>query len=482
MFNKNFSDELNGLIQAGEIFSAAFCNMDCKYCYIPKTDELKDMHKTIIEALKSDNYIEILKKVYCDGESLTSLSFWGTEPTLTLEHIVSKVDKLYAEFKNLNAFDFSTNLLSHYKEIIKFTNAIEKQNRKTNFSMQVSLDGPPEITDYNRKKGSTNAIINNLLDLVKTFCVKKYKNVNIKINFKSTLSMENIIMMVENPNKIEEYFDFFENLFERIDTILNNDKSDNIDIVLSISPTHVVPGSYTSLDGKHLAIFYRLIDTIGKSKKYKYTNTWGQFKIIFHNLLDTNYLAETIPSRITCSGGDCNLGYDINENAHICHRMFFLNNDEYIKGLIENSNDKNWDLKLTEKKSSIDFIKKFYTPNINNSYDMIRFLYLNRGFHDFIKTRQEFVYCALKELAFAGQASPIYLHDDNMALLFSYVVSLAFTCSAESLVVNGQLNSISLSLIRALANGVFEYIIEDYAKTREDKKNLYLRKEMYNEC
>jgi hypothetical protein len=66
---------------AVEMFSAGWCNLQCKYCYIPKTDFLRTVHKNIIEKIKNGSLLEEISKIF--GEDLESLSHWGTEPTLT---------------------------------------------------------------------------------------------------------------------------------------------------------------------------------------------------------------------------------------------------------------------------------------------------------------------------------------------------------------------------------------------------------------
>ena len=56
-----------------ELFSAAWCNLDCTYCYIPKhTDFAKSKHNEIIEKVitKAKNIstkIKLIKSIKCDN-------------------------------------------------------------------------------------------------------------------------------------------------------------------------------------------------------------------------------------------------------------------------------------------------------------------------------------------------------------------------------------------------------------------------------
>lgn len=471
MFNSGFSKGLKNVLTAGEFFSAAFCNMNCKYCYIPKTEGLKEAHRQIEQALDDGTFIEVLKKVF--ENRLTSLSFWGTEPTLTLAKITKQVPELFKAFPELKQFDFSTNLLSHHRSILEFADQLEEHGEKIKFSFQVSLDGPPEITDYNRHPNSTALIIKHLEEIFKELFSRRFENVEIKISFKATLSIENIRDLVNDPDKLEGYADFFEGLFSNLHKIrvkADPDRKSGVTCRLAATPTHVVPGSYTSLDGKIIAQFYKKLDALGRSHRYRHFDTFGQVRMLIERMFEQAYLAESKAARTTCSGGDCNFAFDKDAYMHICHRMLFLNNDEYIDAIVGDEN--NWDKRLAEN-SSIDFIKKFYTPHIENDYDMIRTMYLLRGYHDFIKSRQEFAYILIKELAFAGQLNPLYLYNDLWAQMFSFFLATSFTCPAEALIVNGRLNTIPISIIRAFGNGLFQFSIEDYVKRYRNRVKKY---------
>ena len=74
MLEKDVKDILkSSRIEAAELFSAAVCNLDCSYCYIPKKDpRLSTYHKNILNKINSDVFIKELAEMY--GENLTPLS------------------------------------------------------------------------------------------------------------------------------------------------------------------------------------------------------------------------------------------------------------------------------------------------------------------------------------------------------------------------------------------------------------------------
>ena len=69
-----------------ELFSAAWCNLDCTYCYIPKHNKfIVEKHKKIIEeVIEVVVIVDRIKKLY--GNQLKVVSHWGTEPSLTIQH------------------------------------------------------------------------------------------------------------------------------------------------------------------------------------------------------------------------------------------------------------------------------------------------------------------------------------------------------------------------------------------------------------
>ena len=89
----------NQRLVAGELFTAGVCNMNCKYCYIPKTGSLKKVHDKLIEKLESGEYVSDLEYVY--GKNMEALALWGTEPTLTLDKVTKLLPKLFSTFKKL---------------------------------------------------------------------------------------------------------------------------------------------------------------------------------------------------------------------------------------------------------------------------------------------------------------------------------------------------------------------------------------------
>lgn len=100
-------------------------------------------------------------------------------------------------------------------------------NNEYNVYLQISIDGQPEINDYNRGEGTTQKVIinyNHLVDLVNEY--NHLHNVNLFITTKSTLSPDNFCSRGEDdlypdvnflPNLFTNWMEFFVNNFYRTD-------------------------------------------------------------------------------------------------------------------------------------------------------------------------------------------------------------------------------------------------------------------------
>jgi sulfatase maturation enzyme AslB (radical SAM superfamily)/glycosyltransferase involved in cell wall biosynthesis len=448
MLNFNYQKKNKGF-EAAEILTTGYCPLNCRYCYIPKTSMMKDLHQEIIRRLKDNSYLDNLEKIA--GNKIHYLGLWGTEPALTLDILKDKLPEVHRRFRELKVISFSTSMM--FPESIRnFAKALSKYDIKLN--VQVSLDGPAFIVDENRFKGASKKIPQNFFRLVSDL-----QNTSSKINFcwKSTFTLENIREMSSN-SKINEFFSYFEKLNKKFREI-NKNPNINLDEE-SYSPTLAVPGKYTSEDGKKFAIFLKKFH----QKNHHTTYTWRLLRIVeFQNELSSRR------SMFTCSGGDSQIG--VGERYHICHRTFYLNNERYVKSVLEQSKIENWDVSLF-KKGSIDLLKKWYIPKIGDKKEEIRFRYVMRNYHDFWRFQMAYVKAMMTELALVGQAENRFLKDDNYLTLFALFVNTGFSCPVEAILNTGCIHLTPISILRILGNGAFQEIFEDFQKIYQKKQEV----------
>jgi len=428
---------------ATELMTSAWCPLDCKYCYIPKTDKMLSIHRKIEEDLKSGRSFGKIHSVF--GDSLRYLGFWGTEPSTTLPIIEEKLCNIHNLFPNLKKISFSTSLVNP-EVVASFANKCSDFD--IGCAIQVSVDGPSFIMDKNRFSGASAMIIKNVGKLVSI--LKSNNSRLVELRWKATLTIENIIEMVNDAYKIDEYYEYFKNLN---DIVL----SSGVDVSFSPTsyiPTLAVPCSYTSDDGKIFAKFLKLLYSKGITSAY------------FHRLAKIeDFQKELLGKRsmFTCSGGDSNCG--IENCLHICHRSFYFNIPEYIESLRMSKDFDNWDISTIES-GNMNIVSNNFIPKIDDAFGISRFKYNLRGYHDFWNLTLSNTFAMVRQAALCGQCNSRFIDDDWFTSLFSTFLNVAMSCPMENLLNTGSLHVVPISIIRMFGNGAFEELINELSERK----------------
>ena len=418
------------MYESVEVLTSGYCPFNCKYCYIPKTGAMLRLHQSIVGSL--DKFLE------CIPDNISALSFWGTEPALTLPSITSSLPKIKRALPRLREISFSTSMMYRPEVFSLFIR--EASALGVSLKIQISLDGPAFITDVNRMDGASELIPKHFLSLVKDI-----QDVNSKVEFrwKPTLTIDNMRLMSIEPDRISEYKEYFEDIYGRFNAVNRNS---NITLARGYAPTLVVPGKYTSRDGQ---VFYNFIKAIHQARLY--SSYHYRLKRII------SFFDELYKRRMfTCSGGDSNIG--LGWDMHICHRTFYLNQEAYVRSVLE-SDIENWDVSLF-RRGNIDMIRDYYIVEPDNELERTRFQYVLRGHHDFWRQHLQASYVLLKELAECGQVSSEYLENEGLCELFTIFLNSALNCPVESLLNAGSINIPLASLIRIFCNGAFKEILK----------------------
>jgi hypothetical protein len=158
----------------------------------------------------------------------------------------------------------------------------------------------------------------------------------------------------------------------------------------------------------------------------------------------------------TCSGGDSNSG--LGKNLHICHRSFYLDEENYVESILKQKGIENWDISLFNK-GTIDFMRKYYMVDTEQKPEVTRFLYIMRNYHDFWRFQIGYIRAMMIELALAGQVDREYLKNENLNVLFALFANTGLSCPIENLLNTGVSHFTPLSLIRLFGNGAFQEIL-----------------------
>ena len=446
---------------AMELFSSGWCNLDCAYCYIPKDDKfLMKFHRKIIENIKNGIYIKKLKELY--GNNLTSISHWGTEPTLTLQLFNDFYIKALEEFPKLENFKLSSNFMTNPKILSNFIKKFSiEDNRKFTFDIQISLDGPEWITDKNRIKGSTKKIVNNVIKFVDLINSEKLSdNKIIKIHFKCTSTRDDHKKLANDYDLLIDYYQFFDNILKQIYD--KNEKYRNIkNMPISCDPTIVVPQKFTKEDGQIISKLYDNQIKLKSENKYKYVKPDSTYYHRFKNRsLQLNELFIK-HKMFTCSAGDSCFSTDESLNIIPCHRAYYLNDDNYNDIVKKHLKNKKYETGIinskNEKCNNLEQVKKYYISNDDKT--LLNQMLLNRSYHDFFKSRHTTEVSIIKMMAECDQVSKVYTNYSNASYL-SIFTSICMNCCMENIFNNGSINVSDSYLLKLFGNGLAEKILK----------------------
>jgi len=395
------------------------------------------VHEEIETDLKSGKFIQRLRRIY--GEDLTHLGLWGTEPTLTLPLVEEYIPEVLQTFPNLEEIGFSTSLMAYPERILHFIRTL--LGRKLTLKVQISLDGPAFIVDINRVKGTAKKVPENFASLVDDINKLPLGDLKVAFSWKATHSIDNIRVFLDKPKRFDEYIAYFDRLNS---DFKQRNKQKNVTLRESQNPTLVVPGKYTSDDGKAFAKYLREFAMRGRTTSYT-----PRLERLF------TYPEEIHKRRVfSCSGGDSNLG--IGQSTHICHRTFYYDKDEYVESILD-TDIENWDVSLF-RRGTLDHIRENYI--VQGEPHFTRFKYVMRGYHDFWKFQLGFVKAMMIELARAGQVDLYYLENHRLLDLFALFISVALSCPMENLLNTGSIHLQLVSILRMFGNGAFREVVK----------------------
>jgi len=455
-----------------ELINAGKCNLNCTYCYIPKTGAMNAMHDDIAEYLSSGAFIEDMHRTL--GEELEAITLWGTEPTITLDLFTEKLPEIVERFPKLNHVGFSSNFISNTDSIVRLADALPT-GREFELKVQYSLDGPPYLNDETRgMKGVTNLIISNVLKFFADLNTLDLGDKMIRTNCKITWDSPIIQMLGADRAKVGEIYDFFNGVHGDILSILEDRSNDdpfcptydkgveNISMNLGVCMTLGIPGHYTVDDGKKLGIVFNEIHRLYTTERDRFPYVYGGFNKYVMDLCTMLDAREEIferPETFTCAAGDSEYGVDHKGYLHGCHRTFYLNDDRYVTSVKGDNERQNWD-KENFDSGKVDAVNKNVTAHVDDEYNKARLAYITGGFHYFPKHRHARSYSMIKLMAEAGQISKVY-KNESMARMFAYFMSKSFCCPFSDYVDYHNFRATALGLIRIMGNGAFEDMLDE---------------------
>lgn len=436
-----------------DIFFSSICNMNCKYCYIHKSETLHNINKKIREKIADKHFVEEKLNKLIDSEFIEQIALWGAEPTLNFDIAADVFEAWFSIFKNCKRIMLSTNMATPINNLIEILTAANnmapllKNKYIEQFFVQISIDGPAWITDENRMPGATTQIVQNYECFMKFLNKNKDRFPNIKevdISFKPTISTKNMLLMNENDELMNDFFFFGESLFDKYEL---NYKNNGFFTVSGVpAPTVINVGNNTVSDG---IIFFEWLKKLYSldTAKFKYYRQPLFFQ--FFNTFDTIFLQNPIYKplafrELTCGGGDASIAMNYNGDVYACHRALQFNNPE----------------DTTRSRELLD-----NSLSANSKTEFARFEYLLRAYHDFNTFKMNAVRSIMERAALYGQADKGYLTNDKLIELTSLFLS-SVACYNDSAARTGSINLSTLSFVRFFCNGAFQILFSKWAESR----------------
>lgn len=398
------------------------------------------------ESFKGTYYIDFLKELFPNPNQLTRVETWGGEPTLGWHRMHDLFREIIGYYPNFYTIFSSTNMvqprfLEELKDLLKVFG--EFPDRRFEFLLQLSLDGPTDINDANRGKGVTAAITKSFDKMVSAFHEIVPDNVRVITFFKPTLDGE-CIEKLQTKEAILDYYLFFEQFFSKFHEL---NKSKNVEINPSI-PNTATPGNHTVEMGKKFANLCKLcyeIETEPNPLKF------------YKSIMPYNGNAAKPLCNIDCDGYTCGtchytIGLLPNKMVSGCHAAFVDLVDEYKKKLTT----KSFTEKVIDKgmftKDSMNFFC-FPVEKLKERELQVATYYKPGTTARLVTTK-----VIIQSLAYAGQVDAMFTDDERALEAADLLYRNASNCMKDNIGANSSITLMPVSLIKLLLNGAYQYI------------------------
>jgi sulfatase maturation enzyme AslB (radical SAM superfamily) len=438
---------------------SSICGLDCNYCYIPKNNLLKKIHKKWKEVYLTGESFELISERFIKNNFI-SLSLWGAEPSMGFKDLY-KLEEFLDYNPKLKEFSTSTNFTNFNgveSLLKKLDNYYKNKNIIANLRLQISIDGPEHITDNNRGKNVYKTIIKNLDRL--NDLLPSITNVKVSTRTKLTCTTDNFKYFMKNRKELQNFIC----LMNKIENKMKSNSNFH-DVSLITLPTLGLPGSYTSEDGKVFAKFLEFEDEVLKDIGGNLINIVSMYEGRIYKIFDhlnTLYFRRTNDS-LQCSAGVAMQGMDMDGTKHGCHGSYWYNYDEYEENIYNLEDWSEGRRIMGIDKSSIKNHIEQTTANYRDDYNIARVTYLLRSQAVHVSHKISVGQATLFALAKAGQVSKVYLEEGWSKLLSSYIY-MTSNCFSSSSIETGNVDTVPLSIYRIYGNGAFEYLLKRIEK------------------
>ena len=433
------------------LYSCGTCNLKCHYCGIDKNPILAKIDEALGESFKGDYYINQLKKYFPDPTQLLRLETWGGEPFMKMERMHPLVNEVINNFPYFNQMFSSTNF-SYPEWPDKFFGLMKQFEpyapRKFTYYLQLSVDGPTSINDFNRGLGVTERCRKNFEILISRMKDELPSNVTLQVHFKPTLDLVSM-KQLDSKQKIIDYYLFFEDWYK----LLFDLEMPNVCPDICV-PNTAVPSPVTKQDGQFFAEFCKNCKEIEMENQEKHFLKYYRSITPYASFNPKCSYNSYYHKSCLCGTGSSLIGFLPNELVSTCHEGFTFLYEEYKKMAlsshrVEEGATINFDSYISEKVSKYCLTEDEYAE-----YEKYVEFFDIEG----TTARLTNMTGLIIALAVAGQINEKYIDEvaANQAALF--MQSHTSYCVKDNHNVTGSSVMCPVGLYKLLLNGAIDYI------------------------
>lgn len=429
------------------LYSTALCNLRCTYCYINKNKGLEAIDKVLADSFADPAYyFDFMREYFPRRGDLQALEVWGAETFLHMERIFPVLHRLIGYYPFFRRFFASTNF-SYPEWTGKVFDLLgqfaQYAPRRFDVMLQLSLDGPEEITDETRGRGTTAKCLENF-DRLLARAGEIPENVNVRLAFKPTLSVGTMYRL-DSREKIVDYYRFFEALIEKVADLDRPNLGVNYPV-----PNIGVPAPATREDGVFFAGLVKTCREIerenGDGKLFRFYREITPFST---NVRPKDEETYNYPC-FNCGTGSANIGFLPGRLISSCHNGFVDLLEDY---------EKNY---RADPDSCIDG-KLFHSTHNKFTHTEAQYPEYRRqvGFYncDGSQCRMGCLAGFIRTLAIAGEIDGKYATEAGAFHGAGLFQSCTCNCLRDNYMVTGSTSLPPEGMIRLLLNGAVDYIM-----------------------
>lgn len=440
------------------LLTSSACNLNCSFCYLHKDKALIDYDKKILQSWQEKSYIQTVQDSLIKfGENplnITGLQFWGGETLLHIEELTKNVKEIYTHFPNIINYLIPTNWTINIEDFFNFIKELDKYaNPNTDFSVQLSIDGPEEEYSEFGHNVQTSIYKRNIKLFANLVNNYKLKNIKLRFHINATISKDLYLKKLSTYNGIKNYV---QKMTELTSFIHDCFISESCKIVAHhVFPGLALPATETVEEGLKIAEINRLWEYV-YANEFKNTNFDNSFDKYFYFGLQ-NFNIEEKYDTIDMHCGQLKSALTFLPDGTIveCCSAYMAPNEEYQQECL-NVNDKNRYLS-TKLHASVSI-----NPLFSSEYEIKKYKWsITNGIRNTEKVQKHFQMAVCKELAKSGQIPQKYFYDKNLLIDHLTIISGPSSCMYEN--INATKNPLisSPSNFRRYLNGLTEYVYEN---------------------